>query len=299
MREINLADRETVDPAPSERPLPIASLPWYDLREIRPSTDGFWDRLARHAGREGLRGVPDALDRSTGLHRQWASPDLLLSQACGYNALLSHAERLRVVATPRYSAPGCEGPRYRSFLLVRQDASWDSLADLRGARCAVNTRISHSGMNVLRALVAPFSTRGRFFGDVLISGSHERSIGLIRKGAADVVSVDCVTYALLKRDRPRALEGTRILMQSPLCPAPPFVTSRSTPPAAVERLRRALVRTVEDPRLADARRALFLEGIDVLPLVEYRPIAQMAATARDWGYDELPGPRRRVFAALS
>jgi len=260
----------------------VASLPWYDLPEIAPATDALWKGIAR-----GLEGAPARLDRETDLHLQWRSPELLVSQSCGYDAILAHRKYLRVVATPRYIAPGCEGTRYRSLLVVRSDSPARDLEHLRGGRCAINTHTSHSGMNALRALVAPLSRGGRFFGAVIASGTHEESAALVARGEADLAAIDCVTHALLQRHRPRALEGTRILGETAPAPAPPFVTSRATPPRVLRQLRTALLEALADPALATARQTLLLEGAEVLPLAAYRPIAALERRALARGYREM------------
>jgi hypothetical protein len=62
----------------------IASLPMYDLPEIRTATDQWWKRLADALRQEGIDGVPDALWRGDDYRMPWTHPDLLLSQTCGY-----------------------------------------------------------------------------------------------------------------------------------------------------------------------------------------------------------------------
>src|SRR5262249_11090948 len=153
---------------------------------------------------------------------------------------LGHADRLRIVATPHFAFAGCDGPHYRSLIVVREGCPAASIEQLRGLRCVINTPTSHSGMNVLRSLVAPLHERGRFFGSVAISGAHELSIELLRADEADVAAIDCVTYGLLQRYRPSALEGTRVIHRTASVPAPPYVTSASTPNDVVGALRAAL-----------------------------------------------------------
>lgn len=262
-----------------------ASLPWYDLEEVRPATDAFWAALA---GRLRLPGVPATLDRSTPPERQWASPRLLFSQACGYDLVLAHARRLRVIATPRYGAPGCEANGYRSHVVVRRDSPWRAVRELHGTRAALNGRTSHSGMNALRALVAPFSRRGRFFSELLLSGGHVRSLEHVRSRRVDVAAIDCVTHELLRRHRPEVLAGTRILCTTPLFPAPPFVTSIERSDAEISALREALAGALRDPALEEVRRTLLLEGADPLPEERYRPIGDLERNALELGCLEFP-----------
>ena len=70
---------------------------------------------------------------------------------------------------------------------------------------------------------------------------------------ADATAVDCVTYAFWSRYRPEAAARTRVLAQTPPSPAIPFVTSATTPPEIVARLREALRRVVHEPCFAASR----------------------------------------------
>jgi ABC-type phosphate/phosphonate transport system substrate-binding protein len=143
-------------------------------------------------------------------------------------------------------------------------------------------------MNLLRALIAPLHIKGRFFSSVEVSGAHERSLDLLRRGKADVAAIDCVTYALLERYRPAALAGTRILCRSGRVPAPPYVTSAASSDRDVERLRRVLCEVLSDPALSSVKETLLIDSIDVLPLEAYEPIAESALTVLRLGYSEIP-----------
>src|SRR5262249_22017155 len=155
----------------------------------------------------GIDDIPDQLDRSLSLEELWGSPDMVLAQACGYQLMGDWAGRLEYLATPCYAAPGCEGSSYCSWIVIRADSSAGDLEDLRGTRCLINNRSSHSGCNAFRALVAPLARDGKFFGSVRVSGSHPESLAQLQSDLGDVASVDCVTYALLERYRPQATAG--------------------------------------------------------------------------------------------
>jgi ABC-type phosphate/phosphonate transport system substrate-binding protein len=264
-----------------------ASLPMYDLPELASAHDALWIAIARRLLESGLDDVPLSLSRGGTATERWSDDALLLSQACGYPLLHAFAGKLRVVATPRYLAPGCAGASYSSVVVVRAGSPAPDLFSLRGAVCAVNDRASHSGMNVLRAMIAPLATGGRFFRDVVVTGSHEASIARVRAGHADLCAVDAVTHALLARHRPAALAGTRVLVWSPLAPALPYVTRRAASDELVDRLRYAVEGTMRDPALAEARRELLLDGVEVLGESAYAPIAHMAERAAALGFPEL------------
>ena len=264
--------------------MPIVSLPMYDLPEVAPHTDTLWRGLAAAMRKAGLGDVPDSLTRGEDHAAAWDSPDLLFSQTCGYPLTHAYRGRLALVATPIYAAPGCQGTNYRSFVMVRRDDPATRIADLKGKVAAVNSADSQSGYSALRAAVARESGGSAFFRQVLVSGSHAKSLELVAAGKADVCAIDCVTHAMLARYRPAATESLRPLSESPSAPSLPFVTHPDTPAKTIERLRAGLFAALENPDPAEARAALFLDGAEILPLSAYDRILEMEREAEDRGY---------------
>lgn len=264
-----------------------ASLPMYDLPEVRGATAAWWRGLARAFRAEGIAGVPDRLEAVAALEEHWRSRDLLLSQTCGYPLTHALAGQVRLVATPAYAAPGCSGATYRSLLIVAQDSTAESLEDLRGARLAYNGPDSQSGYNVLRAMVTPLARGGTFFGSAWESGGHRASIAAVGAGQADLCAVDCVTHALLQMHAPAALAGTRVLMRSPPAPGLPYVTNADADDDLVEALRAGLDRALTDAALAAARDDLGIAGAEVLSLSAYGVMVEMEQTAVTAGYATL------------
>ena len=269
----------------------FASLPWYELPETRLATDALWRRLRRRLRLAGFAEAPPRLERTVCPREQWRSGRLLISQACGYDAAITFPSHLRVISAPRYGATGCEGSFHRSWIVVRESSGYEIPAELRGARAAINEPSSHSGMNALRAVVAPYHRDGRFFSDVVVSGSHCASLALIRQHRVDVAAIDCVTWALIERHRRLDLAGLRVLCETPAVPAPPFVTAAFRDPGRIARLRAALEATLRDPGLAAARDQLLLSGVAPVTRGAYRRIVDLRDRATSAGYLELP-PRR-------
>ncbi|MFQ5959129.1 MAG: phosphate/phosphite/phosphonate ABC transporter substrate-binding protein [Alphaproteobacteria bacterium] len=267
--------------------MPVASLPMYDFAEVRGALDSLWAGIARNLAREGVADVPQALVHERPLHELWSDPDLFLSQCCGFDIVKSYTRTLRPVATPRYSAPGCDGCHYSSVVVVREDSPAAGVEDLRNAACAVNGPESHSGMNALRALVAPHHQGGRFFSAITETGAHADSLALVARGEADVAAIDCVTYALLDRHRPGTTAGTRVLCFTETAPGIPYVTRTDVDDDTVERLQTALAFAFADPDLAAARDDLFLAGIEVLPHSVYFDLVDFERRAVEHGYPKL------------
>ena len=247
-----------------------ATLPMYAEPELRSAIERWWNGVAGHLRDHGVTDVPDALTWSEDRYRAWCSPDLLFSQTCGHPLVHSVGSSVRIVATPHYRAPGCDGPKYRSFILVREDTENRSIGELRGKRLAVNGRDSWSGYRVWGRILPASVDVEEMFGDVVITGLHRESVRSVREGRADVCAVDCVSHALLGERAPDELAGTRILGRSPLQPALPFITGAATTAGELVRIREGLFAALADPRLAEARAALLLTGASVLTEAQYR-----------------------------
>jgi ABC-type phosphate/phosphonate transport system substrate-binding protein len=261
----------------------IAALPMYDFLPVRDAHDAFWTALADRLRAMGLRDVPGELTRDLGHFDVWRHPGLLFAQGCEYPLAKSFADRVRLVATPRYSAPGCEGGNYRSAIVVRREEA-GSLAEFRGRRCAVNEMDSNSGMNLLRAAVAPLAGGARYFSSVTVSGSHSHSVQMVASGEADVAAVDCVSLAHFRRLHPGVVAKLRVLSWTAASPSLPFITARSAGDATVHALRSALAGAFADDTLASARERLFLTGVDLEPAEGFGEVLRLEREAVEQGY---------------
>ena len=114
-----------------------ASLPMYDLTEIRHATQAWWAGLARTFEAAGIEDVPQQLTTPSDTIAHWQDTRTLFSQTCGLPYTRHLAEDVNLVATPCYAAPGCDGPRYRSLLLAGEISSGFDVADMRRAKDAL------------------------------------------------------------------------------------------------------------------------------------------------------------------
>ena len=265
----------------------MAALPMYDFPELRDAHDQFWAALARRLVAGGVSGVPKRLVRDVGHRETWRHPGLLLGQACEYPISKSLRGSLRIIARPRYTAPGCDGDSYRSAVLVRVDEPAGSLADLRNRRCVINEPDSNSGMNLFRAALASVAGGTRFFRSVRFSGSHRRSVELLAADEADVTAVDCVTFAHLQRLYPALVAYVKVVSWTPSSPCLPFVTSQATTDATRQELCSALRDVFDDPRLARVRELLLLQGVDLEPDLTCGRVLELERQAEEWRYPTL------------
>lgn len=264
-----------------------AALAMYDPPELRAANDALWAAIAGRLRDRGVADAPHRLSRDEPYDATWRDPDLLLAQTCGYPLATALLGQVQVVATPRYAAPGCEGADYRSAVVVREGAAVEALSDLHGERCAINDLQSNSGMNLLRAAIAPLAGGAPFFRSVAVTGSHAESVRAVANGEADVAAIDCVTWALLQRHRRDLTDGLRVLAWTGANPGLPLITGAATSPRELGALRRALEEVAEDPALRPVLDALLIDGFSVLAADSYRAPAQLAVFAAGLGYAQL------------
>ncbi len=259
----------------------------YNIPAVRPALDRLWRAIADRLIRDGLSAVPERLVHDRPLAALWSDPALYLSQCCGNDIVHRYAGKLRPIAAPLYCAPGCIGGDYASVVVVADELAGRELAALAGTVCAINGYDSHSGTNALRTLIAPIATSGRFFAEVKVSGTHADSLAMIARGEAEVAAIDCVTYALLATHQPEALAGSQPICRTRPAPGVPFVTRADAAEELVERLQAALVAAFEDSALAETRRTLYFDGLELRTVADYAPMREIQQFAVDHGYPEL------------
>lgn len=236
----------------------IASLPMYATPRTADATTRLWARI-----RDALRGrgLP-APERLSGdipdLKAHWLSPDLVLSQTCGLPFRLWLAGRVGLVGTPDYGLDGCPPGHYRSVVIVRSGDARERLADLAGARFALNDPHSQSGWAAL-ATTDPSAVTG----PVLVTGAHRMSARAVRDGEADFAAIDAVTWRLLSGDG--ATAGLRVLFETPPTPGLPLITARANDPGAAFDAVAEGIGSLS----ADDRSVLGLTGIVRIPAEAY------------------------------
>lgn len=263
----------------------LASIVMYTSSAILvDATEGLWHFIRDRLRQAGIADVPDDLDRDLAYDEPWLRPDLLLAQTCGFPYVKKLRGKVRLVATPAYDLPGCNGPMMRSFIIVAKHAKAESLADVRGTVAAINDPGSNSGSNLFRASVAPLAQSGNFFSSVIETGGHLASIDAVSAGRADVASIDCVTFGNTLRFDPDRLANIRVIAETPSGPGLPFITGMATTDGELAILREVLDEVAVAPELADIRQTLALKRFVVVSDEEYEQLAEMERQAAASGY---------------
>lgn len=246
---------------------------------IRAANERWISRILEHLGHSRLNAA------SLSLPELWLSPDLLLTQTCGYPLMTLLRDQVRIVGRPRYELPDASAGNHCSLILSRADDVRKTLADFRGSRGVINSEDSNSGMNLLRQRLALLQRDGQFFATVGISGAHRESLRWLRDGRADLAAVDSVTYAYLAQHAPEDVSGLRVVARSALSPTLPFITVATATDEQVEHLREVMNRALRE--LPDVAQILGLP--EVLPASEsdYRVVLDYQREAEELGYGRL------------
>ena len=157
----------------------LASFPWYDFPSVQWANDSLWEAT----------GYPGELNRHQTVSELWHDPDLLVTQACGLDLFLSEAP-IEPVASPVFDLD-CEAGMYFSHIV----------GNVNGRVAAVNSLSSRSGWSALLSICTPQR--------VIVTGSHQASLEVLKNGIADVAAIDAVTWSIIERDTPAKVAGAR------------------------------------------------------------------------------------------
>lgn len=154
----------------------------------------------------------------------WLSPQLLLTQTCGYPLMTELQGKVQVVGRPVYQLPHSANGNHCSLLIAREDDPRQALVEFRGSHGLLNSRDSNSGMNLFRHALAPLQQNGAFFADVTLTGGHRSSLAAIKAGDGDLAAIDSVTFDYLARDGSEEVAGVKVIARTAEGPCLPYIT---------------------------------------------------------------------------
>jgi phosphonate transport system substrate-binding protein len=177
-----------------------------------------------------------------------------------------------VMGDPRY----LNLPIYYSDVVVRRESSFVDFEDLRGAIWAYNEPGSQSGYHITCYNLSVLGEDQHFFGDVLESGSHARSIKMILEGEVDASAIDSTLLEWLMTQDPLLRQKLRVIASWGPSPIPPLVATTALGEANF-RAAQSLLLDLENSApgqkvLSAGHLRRFIEVSDA----DYHPIRQMA-----------------------
>lgn len=242
----------------------IASLPMYDRPETAAANDRLW-ALIRTALEPGIEGLPDHLTRDGADWDHWQSPDLLLSQTCGFPYRTELHGKVTLVASPIYGLPDCAPGYYNSVLIVHRDQPRADLRDFEHSCLAYNDPRSQSGWAAPQSLAQSLGFR---FQNTRCSGSHVASARAVAAGDAAIAALDAQSWRLIQLFDGFASDLREIARTAP-SPGLPYITGRADLGPA---LRRALASAIKTLPAAD-RDLLGLTGVTFIGADQYLAVA--------------------------
>ena len=250
----------------------IASLGMYDFGAAQAANDRLWALIGT-----GLRGrgldAPATLTRGESAYwPAWESPDLILSQTCGYPFRARLHGRVTYVGTPDYGVEGCAPGHYRSVFVVRDDDPRTTLAAFDGARFAYNEPLSQSGWAAPQTHAARLGIR---LPPALQTGGHRLSAAAVVDGRADIAALDAVTFALMQGVDPAATR-LRVIAKTEPTPGLPYITASGRDAAPIFDAVSAAIAALAAPD----RAALHLRGFVRIPVADYLAVPNPPAPER-------------------
>ena len=246
---------------------------------VTPPVEAAWRGLLEQVAREaGVSFEYQPYPAPQPLEQLWTRPDLGLVFMCGF-PIAQRMATVQPIAAPIPDTSWAAGRAvYRTDLIVREDAPYQTLADTFGDRAGYTVAHSHSGFNAFRHHLLPYRTpeRPALYAEMVGELITARNVlDAVRSGRIDVGPLDAYWHLLIARHAPELTRGIRVLASTATAPMPALVAAESVSPAVVERLRGALA--------GAAGRAWFDPYREPLKLAGFAPVsADSYALLLDW-----------------
>lgn len=219
------------------------------------------------------------------LETLWQRPDLGLAFICGY-PFATGRYPVTPVAVPLPDAPLSDGqPLYASHLVTRADAPITALQDSFGRRLGWTVEHSQSGFNALRAHLLPHWRGQPLYAESIGPlQTPRRVIEALLWNEIDIGPLDSYVHDLLLASEPDTTARLRVVETTALRPMPLLIASSAADPAAVARLREALLAAGTMPEAGPLLARLRLRGFAPVASEDYGQLLDDAQRAESAGY---------------
>jgi phosphonate transport system substrate-binding protein len=274
-RTLRCAERRVTLP----RPLRIVSF-------LAPNLLGLYEYLAR--------AIEEQLDYPTQLmtaasYADIADADLAFLCSLAYVEMASQGKApVEPLAAPVLCGERYGGqPIYFSDVIVRRDSPFQSFADLRGRSWAYNEPRSQSGYGITRQRLLELGETGGYFGRVVQTGWHERSLRQVLAGEVDASAIDSHVLAVSLRDEPKLAAQLRIIDSLGPSTIQPVVANRRLPDYLKIELRTLFLAIADKPAARQVLRRAFIECFVAVDDSSYDDIRAMRGAAAAANFLEL------------
>jgi len=256
---------------------------------VTPAVEAVWRTLLEHVmgdAQVALDYLPYPAPQP--LEALWSRPDLGAVLMCGFPIALKLAPVVPIAA-PIPSARWAGGRAvYRTDLIVREDAPYQTLADTFGERAGWTVEHSHSGFNALRHHLLAYRTpqRPALYREMVGNLVTARNVlDSVRAGRIDVGPLDAYWHLLIARHAPELASGVRVLTSTEVAPMPAFVAAAGAPADMISRLRAAFLAARRQGWFGPLAEVLLLEGFAEVSGESYAPLLRWERAAKAAGFD--------------
>ena len=256
---------------------------------VTPAVEAAWRTLLEHVmgdAQVALDYLPYPAPQP--LEALWSRPDLGAVLMCGFPIALKLAPVVPIAA-PIPSARWAGGRAvYRTDLIVREDAPYQTLADTFGERAGWTVEHSHSGFNALRHHLLAYRTpqRPALYREMVGNLVTARNVlDSVRAGRIDVGPLDAYWHLLIARHAPELASGVRVLTSTEVAPMPAFVAAAGAPADMISRLRAAFLAARRQGWFGPLAEVLLLEGFAEVSEESYAPLLRWERAAKAAGFD--------------
>lgn len=203
---------------------------------------------------------------------------LPLIRYCQMNVGQIEAIAAPVIQAERYR----NRPIYFSDVIVNATSSITTFEQLADRSFCYNDLGSNSGYNLVRNRLRQGQYSPDFFGRVIQSGSHQRSIQWVVEGKADCAAIDSTVLEQELRHSPQFTQSLRVVESLGPCPIPPIVAATRLGNEFLASLQYALLNP--DPILKQHMQQAGIQRFAATHSKDYEAIAHLHEKAIRAGY---------------
>jgi len=187
-----------------------------------------------------------------------------------------------------------DGVDYRSLLIVSVRSGFEKLGDLRGAVVAFTDPESNTGYLVPTAnLLALGHDPRTFFGKIVFTGSHDRSILAVALGVVDGAAVDSLVWFSKKREDPSLAAEIKVIWKSEPYGPPPILVPAGLEEGLVQALRQAFLNLDGDEKGRAILSSIGIKRFVPLRREDYQSVIELyrfVQAERGGAWEHLDGP---------
>lgn len=167
-------------------------------------------------------------------------------------------------------------PYYYSYVIVPSNKEINDIKTLRGKKFAFVDPLSNTGRLYPLYLIRKAGVNpSNFFGDIVYTHSHDRSIELVSSGVVDGASVDSLVWDYYVKTHPDVAKNVKIINKSQPFGIPPFVSTKSTKSEIRRAIQDTLLKMHTDEEGSKILRAIGIERLEKADDSLYDSIREM------------------------